>query len=269
MDERLYGTLKRIVKDRIGIDIDAYKEAQMRRRLENFVLQRAGADTERWLAALPLDRDTLGALRDMLTINVSEFFRDAPQFSRLETTVLPKLLAERPALSIWSAACSNGQEPYSIAMLLDEQGALARSRILATDFDRAVLEKARAGGPYVPDDVRNVTAPRLEKHFQRDGAGYRVALSLRPRVQFREHNLLSSPYGNGYDLIVCRNVLIYFAPEVKMQIIGRFWEALRPGGVMFIGSTEALFGKDSVGFRGVGGNFYEKTADARPQARAA
>ena len=146
MDDLAYAGLKRSIKERIGIDIDAYKGEQMRRRLENFVLQRAGGQPAAWLRTLPTDVTTLASMREMLTINVSEFFRDAPQFDRLERVVLPSLLKEKRALNIWSAACSNGQEPYSLAILLNEAKADAGSRILATDFDRTVLERARSGG---------------------------------------------------------------------------------------------------------------------------
>ena len=269
MDDLAYAGLKRSIKERIGIDIDAYKGEQMRRRLENFVLQRAGGQPAAWLRTLPTDVTTLASMREMLTINVSEFFRDAPQFDRLERVVLPSLLKEKRALNIWSAACSNGQEPYSLAILLNEAKADAGSRILATDFDRTVLERARSGGPYGAPDVRNLSAARLSTYFAREGAGYLVTPSLRSRIQFREHNLLSSAYGTGYDLIVCRNVLIYFSPAVKMQIVQRFQHSLRPGGVLFIGATEALLGADTDGFKALGGNFYEKEAVAKSQSTRA
>lgn len=258
MQEPTYAELKRVIKDRIGLDLDLYKGQQMRRRLDNFVTQRGGSDEMAWVRSLTANRDELAALRDMLTINVSEFFRDFAQFESLWTKVLPDLLASRSTMSIWSAACSNGQEPYSLAITLDELGAGSRYRLLATDLDRAVLAKAQAGGPYAAGDVRNVSASRKQQYFATDGDEHFVKPALRSRVTFREHNLLANSYGTNYDLIVCRNVLIYFSPEAKNEILRRFQAALRPGGVLFIGATEALLGGDSRGYKPLGGNFYQK-----------
>ena len=268
MQETTYIELKRVIKDRVGLDLDLYKGQQMRRRLDNFVTQRAG-DEVAWVRSLASDRDELAALRDMLTINVSEFFRDFAQFETLRTKVLPDLLASRSTLSIWSAACSNGQEPYSLAITLDELGATGRYRLLATDLDRAVLAKAQAGGPYIANDVRNVSAVRKQQYFTQDGDQVFVKPSLRSRVTFREHNLLADAYGTNYDLIVCRNVLIYFSPEAKNEILRRFQAALKPGGVLFIGATEALLGADAKGYKALGGNFYQRADEPATRSMVA
>jgi chemotaxis protein methyltransferase CheR len=262
MQESTYAALKQVIKDRIGLDLDLYKGQQMRRRLDNFVTQHGGEDEGVWLRSLATDREELAALRDMLTINVSEFFRDFAQFETLRTKVLPDLLATRSTMSIWSAACSNGQEPYSLAITLDEMGATGRYRLLATDLDRAVLAKAQAGGPYIANDVRNVSAARKQQYFAQDGDQLFVKPALRSRVTFREHNLLADSYGANYDLIVCRNVLIYFSPEAKNEILRRFQAALKPGGVLFIGATEALLGADAKGYKALGGNFYQRTEES-------
>jgi chemotaxis protein methyltransferase CheR len=263
--ERLKGTIARL----LDIDIDAYKAQQMRRRIEQFVVTRGGGDPVAFERSLGDNAALLAAFRDMLTINVSEFFRDTPQFERLRTQVLPELLERRPRLSIWSAACSNGQEPYTLAIVLDELGAGARARILATDFDRSVLPRARAGGPYAAADLRGVTAARRSRYFSERADGAYVVDALRTRVQFAEHNLLASAYGRDYDLIVCRNVLIYFQPEVKLAVLRKFAQALRPGGVLFIGGTEALLGAETEGYRPLGGNFYERQPEAEAGRRVA
>ncbi|MBM4416304.1 MAG: protein-glutamate O-methyltransferase CheR [Chloroflexi bacterium] len=259
MRDSQYEQLKRSIVRLPTIDIDAYKTEQMRRRIEMFIAAHGGGDPVAFQRALGTDKALLAQFRDMLTINVSEFFRDAQQFERLRTDVLSELLERRPALSIWSAACSNGQEPYMLAILLGELG--ARARILATDFDRSVLPRARAGGPYAAQDLRGVTAARRVRYFvEREGGTY-VVDTLRAYIQVTEHNLLSSPYGRDYDLIVCRNVLIYFQAEVKVAILRKFRVALRPGGVLFIGGTEALLGAELEGFRPLGGNFYQRPAE--------
>ena len=132
----------------------------------------------------------------------------------------------------------------------------------STDLDRAVLAKAQAGGPYIANDVRNVSAARKQQYFAQDGDQLFVKPALRSRVTFREHNLLADSYGANYDLIVCRNVLIYFSPEAKNEILRRFQAALKPGGVLFIGATEALLGADAKGYKALGGNFYQRTEES-------
>lgn len=106
--------------------------------------------------------------------------------------------------------------------------------------------------------MRNVSATRKQQYFAADGDQVFVKPALRSRVNFREHNLLADSYGTNYDLIVCRNVLIYFSPEAKNEILRRFQAALKPGGVLFIGATEALLGGDARGYKALGGNFYQK-----------
>ena len=268
MDDITFAALKRVIRERLDLDLEAYKAPQMRRRLDSFVATHGGEDAVHWVRSLPNDTAGLAALREVITINVSEFFRDTAQWELLRTRVLPALLAEKPQLSIWSAACSNGQEPYTLAMLLDELEPAGRSRILATDIDRTVMGRARTGGPYSAGDVRGVSAERLAKYFVRAEDSYHVVPKLQSRITIREHNLLATPYGTSFDLIVCRNVLIYFSQEAKLDIVTKFRAALRPGGVLFIGGTEALLGADAQGYKVVGGNFYQKVEEA-PARRVA
>jgi chemotaxis protein methyltransferase CheR len=270
MDDITYAALKRVIRERLDLDLDAYKAPQMRRRLDTFVATHGGGDNaSKWVHALPTDTVALAALREVITINVSEFFRDTVQWETLRSQVLPMLLADRPQLSIWSAACSNGQEPYTLAMLLDELEPAGRSRILATDIDRTVMGRARAGGPYNANDVRGVSPERLAKYFVRSGDSYSIVPKLQSRITIREHNLLATAYGTGFDLIVCRNVLIYFEQDAKLEIVTRFRAALRPGGVLFIGGTEALLGPDAQGYKIIGGNFYQKVEEKAAARRVA
>ena len=270
MDDVTYAYLKRQLASLLDIDIDAYKDRQMRRRLEAFVHKRGGDDPTPFVRALGDDAEALRDLRDMLTINVTEFFRDAPQFARLERAVLPALLDSRPRIRIWSAGCSHGHEPYSVAILLDELGALGRATILATDFDREVLRRARAGGPYPPNELRNVSAERLTRYCTASDGGHSVSADLVRRVQFREMNLLTDSFQPSFDLVICRNVLIYFSAAVKADLVRRFVDVLAPGGVLFIGATEALLGREGDGLERIGGNFYRKPdAVAAARGRAA
>lgn len=267
MDEITYARLHGVVRGLLGLDLTQYKPQQMQRRIGNFIDTQAGGDVEAFVRRLRTDPPFLAAFRDMVTINVSEFFRDAAQFRVLEEQVLPEIVERRPHPSIWSAACSAGQEPYTVAMLLDELGAARRTRILATDFDETVLGRARAGGPYVADDLRQMTAERRERYIRpRDAHTFMVAPELRRLVTFRRHNLLEDDYGRGYDLVICRNVIIYFSAEAKRAVIDRFHAALAPDGVLFIGGTEALLGGDADGFAPLGGNFYRRLPERARRA---
>jgi chemotaxis protein methyltransferase CheR len=150
-----------------------------------------------------------------------------------------------------------------VAIILSELNALARASILATDIDRVVLEQAKAGGPYTRADVRNVPPSELQRYFSKEDDRYRVVDTLRKRIEFRERNLLSDRFEAGYDLIICRNVMIYFSDETKQLLFEKFFQSLTPDGVLFVGGTEALLGSDALGFERMGGNFYRKRADSQ------
>ncbi|MDQ3809927.1 MAG: protein-glutamate O-methyltransferase CheR, partial [Chloroflexota bacterium] len=198
--------------------------------------------------------------RDYVTINVSEFFRDGSRFGDLERKVLPALLEGSAGLRVWSAGCSIGAEPYSMAIILSELAARGSHRILATDIDDAILERARAGGDYLASDVRNVGVHRLARWFTRQADGrYRVGPQPRAMITFQRHDLLRDRYPTGpFDLIACRNVVIYFTEPAKERIYHGFARALRPGGVLFVGGTEALMRPQTLGLQVIGAGFYRK-----------
>ncbi len=268
MDDREYEYFKRQIASLLDIDIDAYKSRQMRRRLTAFVQNRGGDSPASFLRRLGEDAEALSDLREMLTINMTEFFRDAPQFEQLERTVLPQLLEKRPRLRIWSAGCSRGHEPYSVAIMLDELAVAARSTIVATDLDRGALQIAKARGPYPESELRDVSRLRRSRYFSAVEGGYAVDRDLARGVQFRELNLLRDRFDRGFDLVICRNVMIYFSGEVKVALVRRFCDSLAPGGVLFIGATEALLGDEADGFERMGGNFYRRVDAAAERPRA-
>jgi chemotaxis protein methyltransferase CheR len=267
MDDDLYALLKRQVQRHLAIDLDLYKQRQMRRRIETWVDQQ-GEEPRALIESLGSRPATLAEMRDMLTINVTEFFRDAQQWTKLERDVLPGLLERATRFRVWSAACSTGDEPYTLSILLEEAGART-STILATDLDRGALAKARTGGPYTKEALVNVSKERLATHFREGEGGVYINEAIKRRVLFKELNLLSDRFESGFDLIVCRNVTIYFESDAKVALMRRFLGALKPGGVLFIGATEALLGAESEGFTRMGGNFYQKADEAVPARRAA
>lgn len=262
MNDTEYEQLRQCIRQLLRIDIAAYKPAQMRRRLDTYVARYASESPAKFFEHLSANEEALEELRNMLTINVSEFFRDAQQFTLLEKQILPELLRRKQGtLNLWSAACSHGEEPYSMAMILRELGASHRSKIVATDIDREVLARAKAAGPYHAGEMRNVSPERLRAHFTEFGGVYNVVEAIRSRVTFREINLLEDRFERNFDLIACRNVMIYFSDETKQRLFQRLYESLAPGGVLFLGGAEALVGSGREMFDRIDGNFYRKSKD--------
>lgn len=197
-----------------------------------------------------------GGLRDQvvdaMTTNETLWFRDTYPFEVLRQRVLPELIKNNPGqrLRIWSAACSSGQEPYSLAMTLDEfersnPGQLkGGAQILATDLSPSMLAACKAAEYDSLAIGRGLSGERLQRYFDASGTGrWVVKPAIRNRVEFRPLNLLESYSSLGrFDVIFCRNVLIYFSPEVKKDILRRFHAALKPGGYLFLGASEALNG---------------------------
>ena len=187
---------------------------------------------------------------DAMTINESYFFRDAAAFDALRRTIFPRLIAARQTrrrLRIWSAACADGQEPYSVAMLVDELG-LRRDgwavEILATDLSTRALAKARAAIYSQFEVQRGLPARLLVRHFAKIGAdSWRLAPPIAETVYFQPHNLMAddTPLGR-FDLILCRNVLIYFAVAEKAAVLRRLADCLASDGALALGGAESVFG---------------------------
>jgi chemotaxis protein methyltransferase CheR len=268
MDDLEFAVLKRRLHTLIGLDLEAYKAPQVRRRLDGYLSRlqvHTVADFNRQLAGNP---GALAQLRDFLAINVSSFFRDYDKWVDLNELILPRLIKQLPAgrpLAAWSAACSHGAEAYSLAMLLDTDGPGRKATIQGTDIDQSVLRQAQAGGPYTSDEVRNVPPAFLSAYFAEQGTtaaggrAYYVAPKLRSRVRFLQADLLQPTQREAFDLIVCRNVLIYFTDAAKQQVIQGLVNALRPGGVLFIGATESIGREQSLGLQRIALSFYRRT----------
>jgi len=250
-----YRLFQRTVLDLTGIDLDSYKGTQMERRLQT-IMRRAGvSDLAAYARLLSRCPERVKEFRDFLTINVSEWLRNPDKFEELQKVILPELLKRNRTLRIWSAGCSNGSEPYSVAMLLDEIDPAGRHQILATDLDGEILKAARAG-IYQERDLRNVSPARRARYFTQEGPNFLLTDRLKARVRFEQHNLLSDPFPTDLDLILCRNVVIYFTEEAKDQLYRRFHAALKPGGILFVGGTESLLKARELGYASVSPFFY-------------
>lgn len=230
-----------------GIDLDQYKRSQMERRIRSWVRARHGDDDlSAELDRLRADDSELDAFLDRMTINVSQLWRNPEQWDRLETDVIPELLADRPQLRCWSAGCSYGAEAYTLAALVRDEldrrrGERIRAGIVGTDIDKRVVERATRG-IFSAQDARDAPQAALRRHFTETAEGtWSANPALRDLVRFETGDLLRiRPQAGSFDLVLCRNTVIYFNEDVRDALHARLVESLRPGGVLVVGATERV-----------------------------
>lgn len=256
-----YQEFKKQASQLCGIDLSLYKSQQLDRRINSLMSLWQVEDYDEYLRILKTDPQRFQIFLKKLTINVSEFFRNPECYFYLWEKVIPELLRKSPALKIWSAGCATGAEPYSVAIILKELNALYRAEILATDVDAVVLKQAREG-VYSPNEVKSLPQELLEKYFREEKGFYHLVPEIKNRVIFQRHNLLLDPFPTGLDLILCRNVVIYFSEEAKDELYHKFHRSLRTGGYLMVGGTEPLLGYRQLGFETVRYSFYKKVAAA-------
>jgi chemotaxis protein methyltransferase CheR len=228
------------------IDLTLYKRPQMERRINSFMRTNGYADYKLFLDGLPRDKDLYQRFIEHLTINVSEFFRNFSQWDELEKKIIPELYQRKKVLRVWSAGCSTGEEPYSLAILFKEKFGGRVEPILASDLDQEVLSKA-AAGMYSEKSLSDAPKAYVKKYFSHEGETYRVANEIKRMVRFKRHDLLQEAFPKEYDLILCRNVVIYFTEESKQILYRNFANTLMPEGVLFIGNTEQIMRPQDVG----------------------
>lgn len=241
----------------LRIDLSAYKSNQMNRRLSNFVLRSGASDVGDYVRMLDKNPVLKQKLADFITINVSEFFRNKELFLEFGEALKRTLLKEKKMLRIWSAACSNGAEPYSVAMILGRISPGISHTIIGTDIDATILETARKG-EYSLNDIKNVDKDMLAKYFKEQHGKYMLSSDIKSKVQFKRHDLIMEPYDKGFDVILCRNVVIYFTAEIKEKIYKKFHESLNPGGLLFVGATESIYNYNDYGFEKASTFIYQK-----------
>ncbi|MDD4599562.1 Chemotaxis protein methyltransferase [bioreactor metagenome] len=257
MSTQDWETFKQKFNSKSNINLNDYKPTQMQRRIGNFMNRQGAGGYLEFFNMLNTNPKLYKEFVDYLTINVTEFFRTPEKFAELETKVLPDLLAKNARLNIWSAGCSIGAEPYSLAMILKDMTPGTKHRILATDLDVEMLEKARKA-VYTTTEYKNISNARQSKYFKLEGTNYSVSNDIKGLVEFKKHNLLLDAFETGFDLILCRNVVIYFTEEAKDALYRRFLAALKPGGVLFVGGTEAILNFRDIGFEHYLPFFYRK-----------
>ena len=230
----------------------------MRRRIDTLITKNKITSYDDYVALIKKDHEKFEQFVNFLTINVSEFYRNPEQWRILEQEIFPKLIQKfGKNLKIWSAACSTGDEPYSLVMTLSKLIPLSNIRILATDIDKQVLDTARMG-IYNEKSIAGVPQDMKSKYFTKIGNSYQISDEIKKRVDFKEHNLLKDSYPTGCHMIVCRNVVIYFTEEAKDEIYKKFQQALAKDGTLFIGSTEQIMNYKELGFQRDRSFFFEK-----------
>ena len=270
-----YDHFAQLLKRRSGIDLGPDKGYLLQCRLRSVAGTSGHADVEALLKAIrvqPVDRVVEAAVEAMTT-NETFFFRDTTPFELLKG-LLPELVKARAGQPIrfWCAACSTGQEPYSLAMLIDEEAARIpglRADILGTDLALRCLEKARAGIYSQFEAQRGLTVQRMVRHFDSSPAGWTVKPQLRSQVRWRSLNLLEDfRFLGTFDVVFCRNVLIYFDRPTKGQILDRIAERMANEGRLFLGAAETVLGL-TQSFRSAAGApaLYEKSPSLSGIAR--
>jgi len=255
-----YERFKKSVLDLTKIDLSAYKENQMKRRIDTLISKHHITGYEHFVESLRKDKALFDEFVTYLTINVSEFYRNPEQWQLLDKKIFPELIQKfGKTLRIWSAACLTGDEPYSLVMALSKYIPLENIRITATDLDKQIIAKAKTG-MYAEKSIAAVPPDLKKQFFTKLGPSYQISDKIKARVDFKEHNLLKDPYIDRCHLIVCRNVLIYFTEEAKDQCFAKFNKSLVPSGVLFIGSTEQIINFKDLGYDRKSSFFYQKCA---------
>jgi chemotaxis protein methyltransferase CheR len=239
------------IRSLTGIDLAQYKRGQMERRIRSFAESRGAISLPDYLRRLSQDTEARESFLDRMTINVSQLWRNPEQWDRLAATVLPEL-ASAGRIRCWSAGCSYGAEAYTLAAVCRSTVPTARPEVHGTDIDARMVERARAG-VFTEADARAAPPAELERWFERTDQGqWQARAELRMLTKFETGDLLRDRFPRaGYDLVLCRNVVIYFTEPVRDALHARLAEALRPGGYLLIGSTERIGAPAAIGLEPV------------------
>ncbi len=241
-----------LLRLRTGHDFTNYKRSTVLRRIERRINIRNMPDLAAYTEYLRTNTEETQALLKNLLISVTNFFRDKAAFQFFEHEVLPKILEGKKSgdqIRIWVAACATGEEAYSIGMLFAEKTTAVLDapglQIFATDIDEDAIVVAR-NGFYKDNEIADVSPERLARFFAKEKTGYRVRRELREKMLFANHNILKDPPFSRLDLVTCRNLLIYLNPAAQERALGTFHFGLKPGGHLFLGTSESVDGRTDL-----------------------
>lgn len=253
-----YEVFKKQVNDFIHIDLNYYKEKQMKRRITSLLKRNNFNDFDDYFQGLESDKALLDEFVNYLTINVSEFYRNPSQWEVLEKEILPDIINKKNKnIKIWSSACSTGEEPYSMVMLLTKFFDLKDIKILASDIDVGAMDKAKLG-IYNSKSLDNLPKEFKVKYFEPIESSYKIKDDIKKCVEFKKMDLLKDAFPRNLDLIICRNVMIYFTEDAKELLYKKFYDSLSNNGVLFVGSTEQIILPDRYKLKSLKTFFYKK-----------
>lgn len=252
-----FNEFHRWVHRELGINLSAYKPEQLNRRINSLMTRVGVKSLEDYTVLIKNNSEQRQKFLDFITINVTEFFRNPELFKELENQIKNDLLTNNSSLKIWSAACSIGCEPYTLGIILDKLSPMSNHNIIATDIDSTILSKAKVG-EYTKNEMKSVNNADLNKYFRIVDDKYYINEKIKRMVTFKKHDLILDSYESNFDLIVCRNVVIYFNNDIKQEIYGKFSRSLKKGGLLFVGATESIYNYRDYGFEKASTFIYKK-----------
>lgn len=239
---------RKLIYDESGIHFSATNRSILESRLRERLRDKKLQTPQEYYAILIRDKEELKVLLDSVTTNLTRFFRNQAHFDAIEHFVVPELLKMRQAerkIRVWSAGCSTGEEPYTIAMLLKEiLPAGWNAEVTASDISLKSLMVGKEGF-YPESRIQGIPDSYLPKYFEKRPNGYQIKDDIRKSIRFDYHNLKNDSGQRNLDVVFCRNVLIYFDEAAQKATIERFWEAMAPKSFLFIGHSESLFGMNT------------------------
>ena len=254
-DEKEFSDLKSIIKRKIGFNCEDYKQPHLKRRLAVRLRATDSRSYRDYAQMLSKNEDEINKLKETLTVNVTELFRNPETFDSVRNNVLPELIKQKginKVIKIWSAGCSNGEEPYSIAIMLNEFLGSSTKRynisIQATDIDDDSIAKAEMA-IFQPKQLEKIGQERINRFFVKKDNNYQVIDEVKKLVKVKRHDLISGPKLSGFDIIFCRNVTIYFEQKLQEILYMNFYNALNDGGYFVMGKTETLVGPSTQLFK--------------------
>ncbi|CAG0949113.1 Chemotaxis protein methyltransferase [Methanosarcinales archaeon] len=254
-DETEFSDLKSIIKRKIGFNCEDYKQPHLKRRLAVRLRATESRSYRDYAQMLSKNEDEVKKLKETLTVNVTELFRNPETFDSVRNNVLPELIKQKginKVIKVWSAGCSNGEEPYSIAIMLNEFLGHSIKRynisIQATDIDDDSIAKAEMA-IFQPKQLEKIGQERINRFFVKKDNDYQVIDEVKKLVKVKRHDLISGPKFSGFDILFCRNVTIYFEQSLQEILYMNFYNALNDGGYFVMGKTETLVGPSTQLFK--------------------
>jgi chemotaxis protein methyltransferase CheR len=238
-----------LIYNESSINFTASNRSILESRLKERLRDKPGVTVKNYYGTITKDKEELKNFLDAITTNLTRFFRNQAHFDALEHHVVPELMKIKhgglTTLKIWSAGCSTGEEPYTIAMLMSEiLPPPWKFEIVASDISLKCLMTAKEGF-YADTRIAGIPDPYLKKYFDKAEGGYKVKPNLMSKIRFDYHNLKNDSGLRNLDVVFCRNVIIYFDEAAQTTVMSRFWDSMASKSFLFIGHSESLFGMDT------------------------